>query len=142
MTQKHGTEKFTDEELIEKYNESPNLGLLACYFNVPNITIFRRAQRLNLKFKNGGNKEKFNLDDILMGKHPQYPTGKLKRRILKEKIFENVCSICGIIEWNGFPLVLHLDHIDGNSHNHLLENLRLVCPNCHSQTDTWCGKNK
>jgi len=37
---------------------------------------------------------------------------------------------------------MQLDHIDGNSHNHKFDNLRMVCPNCHSQTHTYCGKNK
>lgn len=36
---------------------------------------------------------------------------------------------------------MQLDHIDGDSHNHKLENLRMICPNCHTQTETYCGKN-
>ena len=60
----------------------------------------------------------------------------------KGKILEDKCSSCGLTEWLGNPLSLHLDHIDGNNHNHVKSNLRLLCPNCHSQTDTWCGKNK
>ena len=59
-----------------------------------------------------------------------------------EEILENKCDICGINNWNNIPIILHLDHIDGDCHNHKLENLRLLCPNCHSQTETWCGKNK
>ena len=53
----------------------------------------------------------------------------------------NKCLICGISEWNDKPIVLHLDHIDGNNNNFKRENLRFICPNCHSQTDTYCGKN-
>ena len=52
------------------------------------------------------------------------------------------CSICNIgLEWNGKPLVLQVDHIDGNSDNNRLENLRLICPNCHTQTPTFCQRN-
>ena len=143
MKQKHNEDKFTDIELIEAYNEEPFLGRLAVRFGVPNITIFRRAQRLGLKFKNGGlNGGKFDLEDILKGKHPQYPTLKLKNRLLKEGIFENKCQECGIEEWNGLALSMHLDHKDGDCHNHKLENLQILCPNCHSQTNTYCGKNK
>lgn len=52
------------------------------------------------------------------------------------------CSICGIINWNGKKITLQVDHIDGNCGNNDKNNLRLLCPNCHSQTDTWGGKNK
>lgn len=141
MKQKH-KDKFTDDEFIESYNRTPYMTHLAVEFGVPDITIFRRAKRLGLEFKNGGWTGKFTLSDILEGKHPQYPTGKLKYRLIKEKILKEECNICGISEWNNKSLTLHLDHEDGNSHNHALSNLRLLCPNCHSQTDTYCGRNK
>lgn len=49
----------------------------------------------------------------------------------------NVCSICNIKNlWNKLPLTLHVDHVDGNSDNNSYNNLRLVCPNCHSQLET------
>lgn len=52
------------------------------------------------------------------------------------------CSECGITDWNGKSLMLDLEHKDGNSDNNLEENLCLLCPNCHSQTDTYKAKNK
>ena len=51
------------------------------------------------------------------------------------------CSCCGINEWNGKPLTLQVDHIDGNNSNNLIENFRYLCPNCHTQTETWGVKN-
>jgi Zn finger protein HypA/HybF involved in hydrogenase expression len=51
------------------------------------------------------------------------------------------CSCCGISEWNGNPIVLQIDHIDGNNSNDVIENYRYLCPNCHTQTDTWGVKN-
>ena len=64
---------------------------------------------------------------------------KLKEKLLKEKIIENKCFICGINEWKGKSLVLQLHHIDGNPDNNSLDNLQLLCPNCHSQTENYCG---
>jgi hypothetical protein len=54
---------------------------------------------------------------------------------------ENKCSCCNISEWNGKSIVLEVDHIDGNSENNRPENLRFICPNCHSQTDTYKARN-
>lgn len=51
------------------------------------------------------------------------------------------CSICGIKEWNGKSIALECDHVDGNHKNNRPENLRLLCPNCHSQTVTYKAKN-
>jgi 5-methylcytosine-specific restriction endonuclease McrA len=74
--------------------------------------------------------------------HPQYQSFKLKRRLIQEGIKNCKCEHCGIEVWNGKPLVMELHHVDGNSKNHYIDNLRLLCPNCHSQTDTFRAKNK
>lgn len=63
------------------------------------------------------------------------------KRILKSGRAEK-CEICGINSWNGNPIKLQVHHIDGNRENNSLDNLQLLCPNCHSQTDTWCSKNR
>ena len=63
------------------------------------------------------------------------------RKYLKET-FGDCCSVCSINEYNGLPIVLECDHIDGNHTNNSIENLRLICPNCHSQTVTYKNKNK
>ena len=66
----------------------------------------------------------------------------LKRRLLKEKIFEDKCCICKMGNvWNNKPIQLQLDHINGNNKDNRIENLRILCPNCHSQTSTFSGKN-
>lgn len=51
------------------------------------------------------------------------------------------CEICGISEWNGSSLTLEIDHIDGIRNHNYPNNLRFLCPNCHSQTETWRGRN-
>jgi hypothetical protein len=67
---------------------------------------------------------------------------RLKSRLLRKGLLLAKCSSCGITEWQGQPLSLHLDHVNGVNDDHRLENLRLICPNCHSQTQTYCGRNK
>ena len=68
-------------------------------------------------------------------------THRLKLKLLKEGIKEHRCEICKITEWMGKPVPVELDHIDGNRYNNDLSNLRVLCPNCHAQTDTYSGKN-
>lgn len=51
------------------------------------------------------------------------------------------CWGCSLSEWRGKPIPLTLEHKDGDSDNNTRENLELLCPNCHAQTDTFCGKN-
>jgi 5-methylcytosine-specific restriction endonuclease McrA len=65
---------------------------------------------------------------------------RLKKRVVLEQ--NQKCNHCGIDKWNDKPIVLELEHIDGNHSNNERENLEAICPNCHSQTDTWRGRNK
>ena len=83
---------------------------------------------------------KIPLQEILEGKHPTYPTRHLSQRLVKEGIKAYRCEGCQITTYNGLHISLELDHIDGDSRNHLLNNLRLLCPNCHSQTPTYRSK--
>lgn len=67
----------------------------------------------------------------------------LKNRLIKEGLLEEKCSSCALGPfWNSNPLSLQMDHIDGNSKNNILTNLRILCPNCHTQTPTFCGRKK
>jgi hypothetical protein len=129
-------------ESITMAEASVKLGL---HFN----TFKRYAQKLGVynpnqgaKGKNKKSVVKVPTDKILNGDYPQFQTYKLKNRLIKEGLLKNECSICGISEWNGKLLNCELDHIDGNRTNHRIENLRILCPNCHSQTDTYRSKNR
>ena len=65
----------------------------------------------------------------------------LRKRMVRDLGMENKCALCNLSdEWNGLPIVLQVDHINGKNTDNHIDNLRLLCPNCHSQTDTFCGK--
>lgn len=140
MKQEHKN-KISDEELLEQFKITPHIGKLKHHFKLPDVTIWRRLVKLGIKSKSRGG-SKIPLNEILNGEHPYYQTYKLRNRLIKEGIKTNKCECCGITKWNGIEIVCQLDHINGDNSDHMLENLRLICPNCHSQTETYCGKNK
>jgi len=148
--------KYTDEQFIEAVKTS--------------TSIRQVLSKLNLK-QAGGNYEvaqkrikTLNLDDShftgqahLRGKTHDYTkkpieyyltensyhqSHKFKKRLIAEGLIQHKCECCGITEWNGKPAPIELDHIDGNRYNNRLENLRLLCPNCHAQTPPYRGRNK
>jgi len=71
---------------------------------------------------------------------PRRGRGHIKTRLLREGLKENRCEICGLSEWLGKPLSLELHHVNGHGNDNRLENLQLLCGNCHSQTDNWGGR--
>lgn len=84
---------------------------------------------------------KRNIEDYLSNKYP-IQSHKLRLRLLNEKYFEHKCYCCNNTKWNEQDIPLELEHIDGNNKNNNLDNLTLLCPNCHAQTDTYRGRNK
>ena len=85
-------------------------------------------------------KKQIPLQEILV-ENSNYKSSDLKKRLIKEGLKEDICEICGCTNiWNNNPLTLQLDHINGNHHDNRIENLRIICPNCHSQTETFCNK--
>ena len=112
-------------------------------------TLKRRIAELNCDISHFGKKEKiqspqarYSLDEILIENSTYANISRLKERLIKEGKLEYKCQNCGIKEWQSKPLSLHLDHINGKNNDHRIENLRFLCPNCHSQTDTYAGRNK
>lgn len=114
-------------------------------------SIHRHVERLNLdtthmlgqahlrgkQHKHRGFRE---LESILV-ERSHYSSGALKKRLIKNGLIPDVCALCGQVPyWNGKPLTLQLDHINGNYLDNRLENLQILCPNCHTQTDTFTSR--
>ncbi|MGI0058755.1 MAG: HNH endonuclease [Nitrosotalea sp.] len=149
--------KYTDKQFIEavKNNYSvrnvlKTLGLAPAGGSYK--TFYANVKRLDidtshftgqgfLKGKTHNWAVKIPLEEVLVNGR-SCTTSSLKERLVKEGLLINQCCFCGISDWLDQPLSLHLDHIDGSNTNNLITNLRLLCPNCHSQTPTYCGRNR
>ena len=86
------------------------------------------------------NKQNIVTEDIINGGSIYRSNHYLKKIIRERNLLEWSCSECGIEKWKNKEIGLELDHINGDAANNNLENLRLLCPNCHSQTDTFRGR--
>lgn len=147
---------ITDEQIINAIKNNLTMLSASKSINMPFMSFRYRAKKLGLYKPNQARKglpkiihehikNTIPLNEILDGLHPYYNTNHLKRRLIKSGIKKEQCEAENCIvnnTWNGKPIILQLDHIDGNHFNHKLNNLRILCPNCHTQTSTHSGKTK
>lgn len=82
-----------------------------------------------------------NLSEILT-EDSHYQTYKLKKRLFNENLKEEKCERCGRTEWMGYKIPLELHHKNGVNTDNRIENLEILCPNCHALTDNYRGLNK
>jgi hypothetical protein len=79
------------------------------------------------------------VEQLLAGRRNRY---HLKGRLIRAGLKQNRCERCGIDEWLGEPLAMALHHVNGDGSDNRLENLQMLCPNCHSQTENFAGRNR
>jgi hypothetical protein len=107
-------------------------------FNLNTSHFTGKGWNVDLKFRPFEGKE---INDILVD-GSTYQSYKLKRRLLREGVKQHICEHCGLSEWQGIPIPLELHHKNGRNTDNRLENISLLCPNCHALTDSYRGKNK
>ena len=89
------------------------------------------------------NKNRTLTDEDIFQRNSLVSGSVLRRRVLRDNLIPYICNNCeNTGEWKGSKLTLQLEHKDGDHINNELTNLCFLCPNCHSQTATYCGRNK
>lgn len=140
-------DSFTEEELRTIVQESYSyrevlrkLGYATCGGN-NNVTLKKRLEQYNISTDHFTTTQSIERNENnVFCKNSTATQATLRRWFLKGNYIPYKCSICGISEWQGKELSLQLDHINGDNSDDRISNLRWLCPNCHSQTDTFCGK--
>lgn len=130
----------TIAEVLRKLNLRPvggNYTTFNHYVDKLNLDTSHFTGQAHAKGKTCGSRPKISLSAILV-EGSTYRSYHLKHRLLREGYLSYHCSGCGLSTWMGAPISLHLDHINGVNSDNRLDNLRLLCPNCHSQTPTYC----
>lgn len=136
-------------EVLEKMGMSShgrNYDTLRKYINIYEIDLSKieeNRRNVNLvQVKDLHRKNEIPLESIINGEyHQPYKGTRLKMRLIEAGHKEHRCEHCGLTEWLGKPIPLQLHHKDGNHNNNTIDNLELLCPNCHSLTDTYAGRN-
>ena len=138
--------KETREDFVKVIAESESMAEAARKMGMSYDTFKRKAQHYGVFNPNQAGKGRkkpkvfktredvFKIFDYNVGREA------IKNWYLLENTYE--CERCGISKWNGEHLTLELEHINGNRRDNRIENLKLLCPNCHSQTETWRKRNK
>ena len=99
------------------------------------------TSHFDVEYKPEGIRDKIPVEKYLV-KGSTISISKLREKLLKEGLKEHKCENpeCGLSEWHGKPIPLQLHHINGDRTDNRLENLQLLCPNCHAMTDNYCGR--
>lgn len=143
---------ITKEQLQEAVDHAYNLTSALEYlgYKKPRANMFyllkKKCDSFNIDYtkllnekKNPKARIRYSDEEVFIKNSPA-SQDTLRKRFIKGQYQEYKCQLCGIDSWQGKPLTLRLDHIDGDKANNELDNLRWVCPNCDSQLPTYCNK--
>lgn len=149
--------KLSDEQFVELLKKSSTISevLFKLGYTVKGNSwgysqVKRRMDDLNLDYSifkgksaviKTGRLNNVRKEDILK-ENCKHQRTVLRRYVIKNNLIPYKCAICGCAEWQGKTLSLELDHINGINNDNRLENLRFLCPNCHSQTSTYGSRNQ
>lgn len=137
--------KRTEKEVIDACKNSMSMSEAARRLQIKYDTLKKYAIDLGVWNPNqsgkGISKKQYSTEDIISGK-VKIKSRELLKRLTTEGYKLYFCECCGIDNWKGYPITLELHHLDGNRYNNSLDNLQILCPNCHSQTDNFRGRKK
>jgi 5-methylcytosine-specific restriction endonuclease McrA len=150
------TRKYTNEQFANAIAESFSWANVMRLLNLKgggaqsNLRVLAERLKLNTSHFTGSGWNvglKFHpnpsqsLNVLLVSDSTYTSTARLKERLFKANLKRRKCEWCGLKNWRKLPAPLELDHINGKRQDNRLENLRILCANCHAQTDTYRGKN-
>jgi hypothetical protein len=140
---KYNKYELTKEQIEEAILNTQSMAAAAKYLGVSRNKFRAYADKYSLFSPNQAGKGIWK-GVSYKNKEDVFTEGKLPRSVLikwLKRTREWKCECCGLSEWNGKELTLEIHHIDGNPNNNVINNLQILCPNCHSQTDNWRSKN-
>lgn len=140
---------WSEQRVRQAVENSSNYSDTLRYLGVPiagnNITTLKRKiEKFNIDVSHFTgrnyvlNNDKYIPYDEYKNNEKKIKTYLLKKKLFKEGLKEEKCEICGIKEWMGKQIVFQIHHKDGDNKNNALDNLMILCPNCHSQTENFC----
>jgi 5-methylcytosine-specific restriction endonuclease McrA len=135
------------EQIIEWVNDNQSKAFICREIKCKPLTLDLYLKKMGIEYKGNmglkGKKIAHNRSHVstYLVKGSLIQSYKLKKRLIRDGVKETKCEICGITKWNDKDVPLEVHHIDGDGYNNELNNIQLVCPNCHAQTDTYRGMN-
>ena len=154
MKSKHKLDNFTNDEIIDILNNSKSFLEAIKKFGYQSIStghykqVKNELDNRNIEkpiYRYYGDFQKINrkTSQELFVENSKSSTGNIKKRIIGDNLLEYKCEKCGNTgQWKNEKLILQLEHKNGISNDNRVDNLEWMCPNCHSQTDTFSGRNK